>query len=137
MLGLTGLWGARKDAPVTKPMRKYWFAEWREHAGLSQRQLAKVLGVSKTTISRIERGTRGFTGDFLEDFHQAVGTPTVGTALDHAPPENHVHKHARKSDRDLIHMQFARARELRKLVRDKRDSGPQRKRRQKKEPEVN
>jgi transcriptional regulator with XRE-family HTH domain len=108
-------------------LRKYYFAEWREHAGLSQRQLAKVLGVSKTTISRIERGTRGFTGDFLEDFHQATGTPTVGTVLDTPPPENELHRPQKKSDRDLARLQFAHSRELRRLVREKRDTKTERK----------
>ena len=59
-----------------------YFREWRQWAGLSQSQLAVIMGISKPVISRIEAGTRRWHSDFLEDFCIAVGArwpePLIG-----------------------------------------------------------
>jgi len=47
----------------------------REKKGLSQQQLAKLLGTSQQAISRIERGDyEGFTLKTLEKIAEATGT---------------------------------------------------------------
>lgn len=53
----------------------YYFRDWRKHAGLSQPKLAAILGCSKITVSRVERGIRDFTGRYLADFAEAVDAP--------------------------------------------------------------
>ena len=40
-----------------EPIRHY-LREWREHRGLHQEQLAKMVGTSKSVISRFETGER-------------------------------------------------------------------------------
>ena len=50
-------------------------AELREKKGLSQRQLAEVMGTSQQAISRIESGEyEGFTLKTLERIAEATGT---------------------------------------------------------------
>ena len=54
-------------------MPKIYFREWRHFTGLSQAQLATIMGISKPAISRIETGERRWNSEFLEDFQIAVG----------------------------------------------------------------
>ena len=46
----------------------YYFREWRKRAGLTQAQLAYILGVARPTVGRIETDDRDFTGDYLKNF---------------------------------------------------------------------
>lgn len=68
------------------PLRVY-FKEWREAAGLNQKQLADKFGVAPGTISRIERGERDFTGKFLATFVQIVGCPSPGDPISRPPDQ--------------------------------------------------
>lgn len=44
----------------------HFIAEWREHRGLTQDQLAERLGTTKASISRIENGKQPYSQPFLE-----------------------------------------------------------------------
>lgn len=62
----------------------------RESAGLSQRKLAKKLGVSPSYLSRLERGERDPSMSFLRKLARATSAPVallVGTALMSEVPE--------------------------------------------------
>ena len=63
-----------------------YFREWRQWAGLSQSQLAKIMGISKPLISCIENGKRRWHSDFVEDFGIAVGARRWTAPLDSPPP---------------------------------------------------
>lgn len=66
-------------------MQTNHFAAWRRWAGLTQSQLGELVGLTKTTISRIERGARPFTSYFLCDFQRATGCPELGAPLSRPP----------------------------------------------------
>jgi len=50
----------------------FFFREWRLHAKLSQKQLAKRVGMTAATVSRIETGMREFSREYLVKFANAV-----------------------------------------------------------------
>src|SRR5579859_1628556 len=54
--------------------RPTFIKEWRIYRGLTQEQLAERLETSKTTISELESGNRGYTQDGLEAIAEALGT---------------------------------------------------------------
>ena len=66
-------------------MPKIYFREWRHWAGLSQSQLARIMGISKPVISRIETGERRWNSEFLEDFCIAVNCGHWADPLVRAP----------------------------------------------------
>lgn len=53
--------------------RPHFIREWRAFRGLTQQQLADMLGTTKTSISRIEDLKQGYTQDFLEACADALG----------------------------------------------------------------
>lgn len=52
----------------------HFIAEWRDHRGLKQDQLAERLQTSKASISRIENGKQPYTQHFLEACAEALRT---------------------------------------------------------------
>jgi transcriptional regulator with XRE-family HTH domain len=50
----------------SSPRRRHFIADWRRHRGLSQTALGDALGISKASISRIERSVQPYTQDLLE-----------------------------------------------------------------------
>jgi transcriptional regulator with XRE-family HTH domain len=54
--------------------RPTFIAQWREHRGLTQEQLADRLETSKASISRIENSEQPYTQDFLEACAEALNT---------------------------------------------------------------
>lgn len=50
-----------------KRLRKVYLAEWREHRGITQKQLGERLGVTDMAVSRWERSTRKPPLDALAD----------------------------------------------------------------------
>ena len=40
--------------------------EWRKHRGLTQEQLAERIGIARSYLTKIERGTRRYDQPFLE-----------------------------------------------------------------------
>jgi transcriptional regulator with XRE-family HTH domain len=55
-----------------KPRPTYFFRQWRKKRGLTQEELAHEIGVSIPTISQLETGKQGFTGDTLEALAAAL-----------------------------------------------------------------
>lgn len=53
---------------------RHFIAEWREHRGLTQEQLADRLETSAATISRIENLIQPYSQDFLEACADALQT---------------------------------------------------------------
>jgi transcriptional regulator with XRE-family HTH domain len=53
--------------------RRHFIREWRVFRGLTQEQLADMLGTTKTSISRIESLKQGYTQEFLEACADALG----------------------------------------------------------------
>lgn len=45
-----------------------FLAEWRQHKGLTQKELADLSGTSHATISALESGDRDFKGAWLDKF---------------------------------------------------------------------
>jgi len=48
---------------------------WREHRGLTQRQLAEAAGISAAYLSQIESGTRQGSAEVLAALAQALNVP--------------------------------------------------------------
>lgn len=80
-----------------KPVRLY-LAEWREHRGLTQKQLGERIGTSDVTVSRWETGERKPDLNAQAAFAEALGidvmdlrhhpdTPTADQLLRDQPPE--------------------------------------------------
>ena len=56
------------------PRRRHFIAEWRRHRQLSQAVLGAELGISKASVSRIERCVQPYTQDILEAIADVLGT---------------------------------------------------------------
>lgn len=52
---------------------KMYLKEWRMVNGLSQTELAKKIGVSKSEISRLESGSRKISISWLDEYSKALG----------------------------------------------------------------
>lgn len=68
-------------ASKPKRRRKTYIAEWRDHRGLTQQQLADRLNSSKASISRIENGEQPYTQDFLEACADALQTDVASLLM--------------------------------------------------------
>ena len=44
----------------------HYIREWRKHRGLTQEQLAERIGIARSYLTKIERGTRRYDQPFLE-----------------------------------------------------------------------
>lgn len=60
------------DHPGFQPARLY-LAEWREHLGFTQEQVAEACDTSKGQISRLENGKRKASNDWLSAYAGALG----------------------------------------------------------------
>ena len=66
--------------------RKTFFREWREFRGLSQEQLAEILGTNKSGVSKIENGLNKYNQSSLEAWADAL-TCEPADLISRAPPE--------------------------------------------------
>jgi transcriptional regulator with XRE-family HTH domain len=80
--------------------------------------MARLAGLTKTQISRIENGKRAFTSDYLLDFQQAVGCPDIWTPLARAPDGVDGIRVQWRSDAEIEAMMFETARVRRKRERE-------------------
>ena len=64
-----------------------FFKEWRVHAGFSQEEVGEKLGVTASTVSRIETGKREFIGSYLIRFAELCGCPYPGDPISRPPQE--------------------------------------------------
>jgi transcriptional regulator with XRE-family HTH domain len=104
---------------------RYFFREWRQNAGLTLLDLARILDISEGHVSKIETNERDFSGDYLEDFAAIVGCKNVWDPLK-ARPKHFVDRTgtltaAEKSD--LQRRLKRRSKEVRKLLRRDRTNG--------------
>lgn len=78
--------------------RRIYLAEWREHRGLTQKQLGDRLGISDMTVSRWERTARKLNTAVMdalaealsiepEDFYYPPGRPTPNQLMRGQPEE--------------------------------------------------
>lgn len=72
---------------------RYFFREWRQHAGLTLKDMGDILGISEGHVLKIEKNQRDFTGDYLEDFAKIVGCgEKIWYPLCTMPPEPFVNR---------------------------------------------
>jgi transcriptional regulator with XRE-family HTH domain len=69
------------------PRRRHFIAEWRRHRQFSQAALGAELGISKASVSRIERCIQPYTQDILEGVADVLDTEP-GTLLSCKPEES-------------------------------------------------
>ena len=55
-----------------KPKPRYYFREWRKYRGMTQEELAELVGVSAPSISQLETGKQGFTDTTLASLADAL-----------------------------------------------------------------
>jgi transcriptional regulator with XRE-family HTH domain len=78
--------------------QRHFLAKWREHRGLTQKQLAERLDVTDITISRWENGKRELRGKWpasvaealdigLNDLYRDPERPSIDELLQHEPIE--------------------------------------------------
>lgn len=74
---------------------RIFLREWREHRSYSQAELARISGVSRNAINRIELGARDARPDTVRKLAKALGTephrlrglpPDETPAAESAPP---------------------------------------------------
>lgn len=65
--------GMAKVKKAERVRNKHFIKEWREHLGLKQEQAAERLGITQSTLSRIEGARTPYDQDFLEIAAQAYG----------------------------------------------------------------
>jgi transcriptional regulator with XRE-family HTH domain len=56
------------------PRRLHFIADWRRHRDLTQAALGAALGISKASISRIERSIQPYNQDLLEAVAEVLQT---------------------------------------------------------------
>ncbi|THK37660.1 XRE family transcriptional regulator [Ensifer sp. MPMI2T] len=64
-----------------------FFKEWRIHAGFSQEDVGEKLGVTASTVSRIETGKRDFLGSYLIRFAEICKCPSPGDPVSRPPSQ--------------------------------------------------
>lgn len=52
--------------------KPHYIREWRKHRGLTQEQLAERIGIARSYLTKIERGTRRYDQPFLEAAAEAL-----------------------------------------------------------------
>lgn len=87
-----------------KRPRRVYLAEWREHYGLSQKQIAERLGCDVMTISRWELHKTAITTDALAALSEALG----GALME---PEDLYHHPDQPSPNQLLRGQSAEIQE--------------------------
>jgi transcriptional regulator with XRE-family HTH domain len=64
---------AKTITPHPKPLKpRYFFKEWRKYRGLTQDELAELVGVTASSISQLESGKQGFTDSTLRALADAL-----------------------------------------------------------------
>lgn len=69
------------------PTDRLFFREWRIHAGYSQEDVGEKLGVTASTVSRIETGKRDFLGSYLFKFAELCNCPYYGDPVSRPPTQ--------------------------------------------------
>ncbi len=72
--------GMRKPAPKPR-FRPTYIAQWRDHRGLTQAQLADRLEMTQSHLSMLENGKRGYTQETLEAVAHALQTDVASLLM--------------------------------------------------------
>lgn len=70
--GAQNVWMAKVRTNFKAPKPRHFIRQWRKHRGLTQEQLAEVVGVTHGAISQLERGETGYTQPMLEALADAM-----------------------------------------------------------------
>lgn len=54
-------------------LNRFYFFEWRQAKGISQREMARRMDIHYSVLSRIEAGKRDWNGQFLAKFSEIIG----------------------------------------------------------------
>jgi transcriptional regulator with XRE-family HTH domain len=57
---------------IAEPQPRHRIREWRKHRGLTQEQLAERIGIARSYLTKIERGSRRYDQPFLEAAAEAL-----------------------------------------------------------------
>lgn len=66
------VWMAKVRTNFKPPKPRHFIRQWRKHRGLTQEQLAEIVGVTHGAISQLERGETGYTQPMLEALAAAM-----------------------------------------------------------------
>jgi transcriptional regulator with XRE-family HTH domain len=67
--------------PQRAKFRPTFIAQWREHRGLTQEQLANRLEMTQSHLSMLENGKRGYTQETLEAIAHALQTDVASLIM--------------------------------------------------------
>ncbi|GLK71687.1 helix-turn-helix transcriptional regulator [Ancylobacter dichloromethanicus] len=70
--GEHNVWMAKVRTNFKPPKPRHFIRQWRKHRGLTQEQLAEIVGVTHGAISQLERGETGYTQPMLEALAAAM-----------------------------------------------------------------
>ena len=73
--------------PGEEPRPKNHLRAWREYRGMTQAQLASIIGTEGSVISLLESGDRSLSDKWLRRLAPPLGT-TPGFLLDYAPEDS-------------------------------------------------
>ena len=59
---------------IVEPHPNHRIREWRKYRGLTQEQLAERIGIARSYLTKIERGSRRYDQPFLEAAAEALRT---------------------------------------------------------------
>lgn len=69
--------------------QRHFIRQWRKHRGLTQEQLAERIGVSRSYLTKIERGDRRWDQPFMEAAAEALRVSVVDLLVrDPTEPES-------------------------------------------------
>lgn len=80
----------RENAPMRQPhhRQRIFLRQWRKHRGYSLEQMADRMRMNKGALSRIERGERPYSQDFLEAASEILMTDPASLLMrDPSDPE--------------------------------------------------
>ena len=86
--------------------RRNYLRAWREYRGLTQAQLAAMIGTEGSVISLLESGDRELSDKWLRRVAPALGT-TPGFLLDYSPPDLAPLKSSQALPRARSHLEAA------------------------------
>src|ERR1700733_11479422 len=71
----------RPPPPPRSKFRRTYIAQWRDHRGLTQEQLAGRLEMTQRHLSMLENGKRGYTQETLEAVAHALQTDVASLLM--------------------------------------------------------
>jgi transcriptional regulator with XRE-family HTH domain len=75
---------SRRKRPENEPLAPTYFTAWRKHKKFTLRQLAKIMDITPTAISRLERGISPYDQIHLQQMSRIFGV-TITDLLEKDP----------------------------------------------------